>query len=63
MVVERLYAIILASFTFYNTLKDDFVCFFTNTVNFSTIPFDSHYIHTMECVSCLCLKIANVMHL
>ena len=63
IVVERLDGIILASFTFYNTLKDDFVCSFTNTVNFFIIFFDSHFIHTMECVSCLCLKIANVMHL
>jgi hypothetical protein len=39
IVVERLYGIVLASFTFYNTLKDDFVCSFTNTVNFSIIPF------------------------
>ena len=63
IVVERLHGIVLSSFTFYNALKDDFVCSFTNTVNFAIIPFDLHFVHTMECVSCLCLKIANVMHL
>ena len=51
------------SFTFYNTLKDYFVYSFTNTLNFSIIPFDSHIVHTMKHVLCLCLKIANGMHL
>src|SRR5882762_4107887 len=37
-----------------------FVCPFINTVNFSMIPFDSYFVHTMECVSCLCLKVANL---
>jgi len=36
-----------------NTLKDDFVCSFTNTINFSIIPFDSYFIHTMKYVSML----------
>jgi len=55
IMVERLYRMVLASFTFYNTLKNDFVCLFTNTVNFSEIPFYSHFVHTVECISCLCL--------
>jgi hypothetical protein len=39
------------------------VCSFTNTLKLSIIPSDSHSVHTIECVSCLCLKIANRMHL
>ena len=63
IVVERLYRMVFTSFTFHNTLKDYFVCPFINTLNVSVIPFDSHFVHTMECVSCLCLKIDNGMHL
>ena len=40
-----------------------FVYHFTNALNVSVIPFDSHFVHTVECVSCLCLNIANEMHL
>ena len=40
-----------------------FVYHFTNALNFSMIPFGPHFVHTVECVSCLCLKIANGMHL
>src|SRR5882762_7816219 len=36
----------------YNSIKPFhhyFVCPFTNTVNFSEIPFDPYFIHTMKC--------------
>ena len=63
IVVERFHRIVLTSFTFHNTFKDYFVCPFINTLNFSVIPFYPYFVHTMECVSCLCLKIASVMYL
>jgi len=61
--VERLYRMVFASFTFYNALKDGFACSFMDTANFSEIPFDSHFVHTVECISCLCLKITDMMYL
>jgi hypothetical protein len=63
IVVQRLYRMVFISITFHNTLKDYFVCPSINTLNFSMIPFGPHFVYTMECVSCLCLKIANGMHL
>ena len=48
----------------YHSIKSfyhSFVCPFTNTLNLSIIPFDSHFVHTMECVSCLCLKIVHAL--
>jgi hypothetical protein len=68
---EGTYKIILKSVIECETCKYDsikpfhhyFACPFTNTLNFSIIPYDPYFVHTMECVSCLCLKIANLMHL
>jgi hypothetical protein len=37
-------------------------CPSANTVNFSEIPFESHFVHTMECIPWLCLNITNLMH-
>jgi len=34
-----------------------FVPPFTKTVNFSGILFDPHFVHTMECTSCLCTRL------
>jgi len=68
---EGIYKIVLKSVMEWDTCKyhsikpfyHSFVCPFTNTLNFCVIPFDPHFVHTMECVSYLCHKIANAMHL
>jgi hypothetical protein len=47
------------AFTFHNALKHYLVVPSTNKLHFLVIPFDIFYMHTMESVLCLCLKVPD----
>ena len=40
-----------------------YVSLSTNSLNFWVNPFVPYFIHTLECVSCLCLNFSCIMHL